>query len=121
MKLLSSTQSGNRPSPKQQKKCRQQPEKQLWSKKHKSNDKIPNKTNKNNANNRNDMKPRTVYPSRETCGKTNFSTVKCSFGPNAANRLPSRNKRPDGQIQVKHRNKTNNSNKSAQAAAQNLI
>ena len=33
-----------------------------------------NDSNANNANNRNDRKSKTVYPTLETCGKTNHST-----------------------------------------------
>ena len=57
-----------------------------------------NKTVSNGSNNipqnRNDRKPRTVYQLCETCGKTNHSTEKCSFGANAADRLPLQNRRP---------------------------
>ena len=62
-----------------------------------------NSTNKNNNNNNYkngngaEKKPKTVYPPRETCEKTNHSTEKHYNGANAANRPPLWHKRPEKQ------------------------
>ena len=61
-----------------------------------ANNSIPNNnTNKNNNNNNNyrnrhraEIKPKTIYPPCETCGKTNHSTEKCYYGAILANRPP---------------------------------
>ena len=55
---------------------------------------ISSDTNDSNPNNhKNDRNSRTLYPSCETCGKTNHSTERCYVGANAANRpLPWKNK-----------------------------
>ena len=48
---------------------------------------IDSDTNDSNPNNhKNGRKSRTLYPSCETCGKTNHSTERCYVGANAANR-----------------------------------
>ena len=48
---------------------------------------INSDTNDTNPNNiKNDRKSRTVYPPRETCGKTNHSAERSYVGANAANR-----------------------------------
>ena len=64
-----------------------------------ANKSIPdNNTNNNEYNNyknsnRAEGKPETVYPSCETCGKTNHSTERCYVRANAANRpLPWKSK-----------------------------
>ena len=75
----------------------------------------------NNTNNQRDRRPRPVFPSCETCGRTNQSTKKCYLGANAANRPPHRNRRPEGQNQVQQRKTQNNSDGNVQAAAQTLI
>ena len=85
-----------------------------------SNDKASNKTNANNTNNRRDRRSRPVFPPCETCGRANHSTEKCYFGANAANRPPTRNRRPEGQNRVQQRNAQSNSNGNIQAAAQTL-
>ena len=85
-----------------------------------SNKKIPNKTNAVNKNNQKHRKPRPVYPPCETCGKTNHSTEKRYFGANATNRMPPRNRRPEGQNQAQQRNAQNNSVVNVQVAAQTL-
>ena len=92
-----------------------------------ANNSVPNnKTNKkNNKNYRNcnraGRKPKTIYPPCDTCGKTNHSTEKYYYGANAANRAPPRNKRPERQNQVQEGTSENDSNETAQAAAQNII
>ena len=55
---------------------------------------INSDTNDSNPNNhKNDRKSRTLYPSCDTCGKTNHSTERCYVGVNAAKRpLPWKNK-----------------------------
>ena len=71
-----------------------------------------------NTNNQKDRRPRPVYLPCETCGKSNHSTEKCYFEANAANRLPPRNRRPEGQNQAQQRNAQSNSDGSFQAVAQ---
>ena len=78
-----------------------------------------NKNNNNNNSNRAERKPKTVYPSCETYGKTNHSTEKCYFGANGANRPPPRHRRPERQNQVPEKANQNDSNEAPQAAAQN--
>ena len=78
----------------------------------------PNNNNKNSK--RAEIKPKTVYPPCETCGKTNHSPKKCYNGANAANRPPPRHRRPERQNQVQERANQNDSNETTQAAAQNL-
>ena len=84
----------------------------------------PNSNVNNNNNNKNsnkaERKPKTVYPPRETSGKTNHSTEKCNFGANAANRPPPRHRRPERQNQVSERANQSDTNEAPQAAAQNL-
>ena len=75
----------------------------------------------NNTSNREDRRPRPVYLTCETCGKTNHSTEKCYFGAEAANRLPPRKRRPEGENQVQQRNAQSNSDGNAQAAVQTSI
>ena len=82
--------------------------------------KVSNNTNANNINNKGDRRSRPVFPPCETCGRTNHSTEKCYLGANAANRPPTRNRRPEGQNQVQQRNAQNNSDGNVQAAAQTL-
>ena len=83
-----------------------------------------NKKKKNNNNyknnNRAERKPKTAYPPCETCEKTNHYTEKCYYGTNAANRPPPRRRRPGRQNQVQARANQNDSNETAQAAAQKL-
>ena len=83
-----------------------------------------NVNNPNNNNNRNsnraERKPKTVYPPCETSGKTNHSTERCYHGANAANRPPSRQRRPERQNQVQERAVRYDSNENSQAVAQNL-
>ena len=83
-----------------------------------------NVNNPNNNNNRNsnraERKPKTVYPSCETCDKTNHSTERCYHGANAANRPPPRQKRPERQNQVQERAVQDDSNGNNQSVAQNL-
>ena len=69
---------------------------------------VSNNNNANNTNNQKHRSPRLVYLPCETCAKTNHSTEKCYFGANAANRPPSRNRRPEGQNQVQPRNAQSN-------------
>ena len=85
-----------------------------------SNNKISNNTNANNTNYQKDRRSRPVYPPCETCGKTSHSTEKCYFGANVANRLPPRNRRPEGQNQVQQTNAQSNSDGNFQAAAQTI-
>ena len=84
------------------------------------NNKVSNNTNANNTNNQRDRRSRPVFPPCETCGRTNHSTEKCYLGANAANRLPPRNRRPEGQNQVQQRNAQSHSDGNVQAAAQTL-
>ena len=84
------------------------------------NNKISNSTKANNKNNQKDRRPRPVFLTCETCGRTNHSTEKCYLGANAANRPPPRNRRPEGQNQVQQRNALSNSDGNAQAAALTL-
>ena len=70
--------------------------------------------------NRAETKPKTVYPPCETCGKTNQSIERCYRGANAANRPPSRQRKPEKQNQVQQRASQNGSTEINQAAAQNL-
>ena len=85
-----------------------------------SNNKNPINTNANNTKIQKDRKPRLVYPTCETCGKTNQPTEKGYFGANAADRLAPRNRRLEGQNQVQQRNAQNSSYGNVQAAAQTL-
>ena len=84
-----------------------------------SNNKNPNNTNAINTNIQKDRKPRLISSSCETRAKTNHFTDKCSFGANAANRPPPRNKRPQGQNQVQRGSAQKNSVVNS-AAAQTL-
>ena len=79
-----------------------------------------NNPNNNRNSNRAERKPKTVYPPRVTCCKTNHSTEKCYHGANAANRPPLRQRKPERQNQVQERANQNDSNETTQAAAQNL-
>ena len=86
---------------------------------------IPNNNTKKNNNhnnyknsNRALKKPKTVYPTCETCGKTNHSTGKCYFGTNAANKRPPWHIRPERQNQIQERANQNDSNETTQAAIQ---
>ena len=79
-----------------------------------------NKTTANNTNNQWVRRSRPVFPSCETCGRTNHSTEKCYFGTNAANRPPPRNRRPEGQSPPQKRNAQSNLYGNVQAAAQTL-
>ena len=63
--------------------------------------------------------PKTVYPTCETCGKTNHSTKKCYYGTNAANGPPPRHRRSERKNQAQQRANESNSNENTQAAAQN--
>ena len=117
---MPSTQTRERPSPKQHEECRQQQQKNGVQTNSNSNSLSPNKTNANNTNYQKDRKPGPVEPACETCGKTDVSTEKCYVGANAANRPPPRNRWPEGQNQVQQRNAQNNSDENVQAAAQNL-
>ena len=82
------------------------------------NNKVANYTKASNIKNRRDRRPRPVFPPCETCRRTNHSTEKCYLVPNAANRPPSRNRRPEGQNQVQQRNVQTNSDGNVRAAAQ---
>ena len=82
--------------------------------------KVSYNTKANNIKNQRNRRSRPVFPSCATCGRTNHSTEKCYLGANAANRPPPRNRRPEGQNQVKQRNAPSNSNGNVQAAAQTL-
>ena len=64
---------------------------------------VNNLNNNNRNSNRAERKPKTVYPPRETCGKTNHSTERYYHGANAANRPPPRQRRPERQNQVQQR------------------
>ena len=86
----------------------------------KPNSNLNNNNNNNKNSNRSKRKPKTVYPLCETCRKTNHSTEKWYFGANAANRPPSRHRRPERQNQVSERANQSDSNEALQAAAQNL-
>ena len=79
-----------------------------------------NSTKTNNTNIQRDRRSRPVFPLCETCGRTNHTTEKRYFGANAANRPPPRNRRPEGQNQVKQKNAQSNSDGNVQAAAQTL-
>ena len=79
-----------------------------------------NINNNNENSNRAETKPRTFYPTCETCGKTNNSTEKCYFGANAANRPPPRHRRPERQNEIPERANKSDSNEVPQAAAQYL-
>ena len=81
---------------------------------------VNNPNNNNRNSNRAERKPKTVYPPCETCGKTNHSTERCYHGANAANRPPSRQRRPEGQNQVQERANQKDSNETTQAEPQNL-
>ena len=81
---------------------------------------IVNNNNNNKSSNKAEIKPKTVYPPCETCGKTNHATENCYFGANAANRPPPRHRRPERQNQVPERANQSDSNEAPQAAAQNL-
>ena len=78
-----------------------------------SNKKVSNNTSASNTKNQNDRRPRFVYPTYETCGKTNHSTEKCYFGANAANRPLPWNRRQEVQNQAQ-----SNSDGNVQTAAQ---
>ena len=56
-----------------------------------------NNTNNNKNSNKTERKPETVYPSCETCGKTNHSADRCYVGANAANRPLAWKSKPEGQ------------------------
>ena len=64
---------------------------------------VNNPNNNNRNSNRAERKPKTFYPPRETCGKTNHSTERCYHGANASNRPPPRQRRPERQNQVQER------------------
>ena len=81
---------------------------------------VNNPNNNNRNSNRAERKPKTAYPSCETCGKTNHSTEKCYHVANAANRPPLRQRRPGRQNQVQERANQNDLNETTQAAAHNL-
>ena len=85
-----------------------------------SNKKSPCQINAMNTNNQKDKKPRPVYTTCNTYGKTNHSRGKCYFGASASKRPPPRNRRPEGQNQVQQRNAQNNSAVNVPAAAQNF-
>ena len=85
-----------------------------------NNNKVANNTKGSNINNQRDRRTRPVFPPCETCGRTNHSTEKCYLGPNAANRPPPQNRRPEGQNQSQQNNAQNNSDGNVQAAAQAL-
>ena len=60
------------------------------------NHKAPLANKANNTNNQRDRKPRPVFPSCETCGRTNYSTERCYLGANVADsRLPGIDGRKD--------------------------
>ena len=74
-----------------------------------NNNNIPTNSKANNTIIQKNRRPTLVHPPCETCGKTNQSTEKCHFGANAPNKLPPRNRRPEGQNQVLQRNAQSNS------------
>ena len=84
------------------------------------NNKVSNNTKANIIYNQKDRRSRPVFPTCETCGRTNHSTEKCYLGANAANRPPPRNRRPERRNQVQQRYAQNNSDGNVQAAAQTL-
>ena len=77
---------------------------------------VNNPNNNNRNSNRAEIKPKTLYPPCETCGKTNHSKEKCYYGANAANRPPPRQRGPERQNQVQERANQNDSNETIQAA-----
>ena len=78
-------------------------------------------SNNNNRNSRRPQrKPKTVYPPRETCGKTNHSTERCYHGSNATNRPPPQPRRPERQNQVQEKAVQDDSNENNQAVAQSI-
>ena len=85
-----------------------------------NNNKVVNNTKESNINTQRDRRTRPVFPPCETCGRTNHSTEKRYLGANAANRPPSRNRRPEGQNQGQQNNAQSNSDGNVQAAAQTL-
>ena len=85
-----------------------------------NNNKVANNIKGNNINNQRDKRPKPVFPSCETCGRSNNSTEKCYLGANAANRPPPRNRRPEGQNQSQQNKAQNNSDGNVQAEAQAL-
>ena len=84
------------------------------------NGKVNNCNNNNRNSNRAERNPKTVYPTRETCGKLNHSTERCYHGANATNRLAFGQRRPERQNQVQERAVQNDPNENSQALAQNL-
>ena len=85
-----------------------------------NNNKVANNTKRNHLNNQRDRKSRPVLPPCETCVRNNHSTEKCYLGAIAANRLPPRNRRPEGQNQGQQNNAQSNSGSNVEAAAQTL-
>ena len=84
------------------------------------NNKVANNTKGKNGNNQRDRSSRLVFPSCETCGRTDHSTEKWYLGANAANRPPLRNRRQEGQNQDQQNNAQSNSDGNVQAAAHAL-
>ena len=80
---------------------------------------VANNTKANNINNQRERRSRPVFPTCETCGRTNHSAEKRYLEANAANRPPPRNRRPEGK-QVQQRNAQSHSDGNVQAAAQTL-
>ena len=64
-----------------------------------------------------ERRPKTVYPSCETCGKTNHSTVRGYYAANADNRP---HRRPERLNQVQKTASPNDSNETLQAPTQKL-
>ena len=85
-----------------------------------NNNKVTNNTKGNNLKNHRDRKSRPVFPPCETYGRNYHSTEKSYLGANAANRLPPRNRRPEGQNQGQQNNAQSNSDGNVQAAGQAL-
>ena len=65
-----------------------------------------------------ESKVRPVFPTCETCGRTNHSTEICHL--EQTQRLPPRIRRPEGQNAVQQRSAQGNSDGKVQAAAQTL-
>ena len=77
-----------------------------------------NNNNNNHKNsNRAERKPKIMHTHHVRSKKTNHSTEKGYFGASAANRLPARQRKPDGQNQVQKRFNQSDSNESAEDAA----
>ena len=79
------------------------------------------KNNNYNNNNKNYRKPRNLNPLRDTCGKTNNSTVRCYVQGNALSRPLPRKSKLGGQIEPRKQNAQSNLTDCGLAATQSLI